>query len=457
MLETSGVPVFGKDGSFKGYRGIDRDITVRKKAEEELKFRLKFENVLSSISTDFITMPVEEIDACITKALERIGELVSVDRSYIFLFREDGKKMDNTHEWCSKGITPAIDQLQDLNPRDFYMVRTMIDARNVVQIESLSELPPEAEVDRKEFESEGIKSLVLVPLYVEDTDVGFIGFDSVKKEREWTPDTISLLKIVGEIIVSAVVRKKAQEAIIQERNRAELYLDLLGHDIGNLHQGIYTSLQIANMKKDMGGDPSDVIARAEEVTKRSMKLVKTVLLLSRLRSLDPDLKPINICDTIQQSIETMHKVFPNKDIEVTPICKDSCVPILAEPLISELFFNLLHNGIKFQEGKLAKLEVDVIEKEGHIEIHFCDHGPGISDEMKKSMFKRFQTGGNGSQTGLGLSLVKALVDRYKGTIVVSDRIEGDPTQGARFIVSFPVMDDVNNLRAGYSSVSSLLS
>jgi signal transduction histidine kinase len=333
----------------------------------------------------------------------------------------------------------------------------MLEQNGPVMMNSLSRLPDEAEIDRRELQKKGTSSLVLMPLHVEDKDVGFIGCDSVNKEREWSPDIISFLKIVGEIIISAMIRKNAQDDIIRERNRAELYLDLLGHDIGNLHQGIFTSLQLANMKKDMGTDPFDVLQRAEEVTKRSMNLVRTVLLLSRLRSRDPELEPMDICTSIKQSIDTMYKIFPQREIHVEAELNEPCTPIMAEALISELFFNILHNGIKFQEGKLAKLEIEVFEDEEKVEVHFCDHGPGIADDVKDSMFERFKTGGNKSQTGLGLSLVKALVDRYNGKIWISDRVEGDPTHGARIIVSFPTVKELNNLRASYSSISSLLS
>ena len=64
-----------------------------------------------------------------------------------------------------------------------------------------------------------------------------------------------------------------------------------------------------------------------------------------------------------------------------------------------------------------------------------DYGKGISDSMKKELFERFYSKAKGS--GLGLSIIKTLVERYKGKIWVGDRIYEDYTQGTTFGMIFP--------------------
>jgi signal transduction histidine kinase len=436
-LDVRAYPVLGQDGELLYVIEHLRDITKEKGNEQKLKFRISLENVISSISTDFINMPIEDIDRGIDKSLERIAKLVNADRSYVFLYRENGTIMDNTHEWCEKDIEPMKDRLQDLGTDDFYCVRQLRSNKSEIVLSDLGELPDEAGPDREEFEKEGIQSLVLVPLLSGVQDIGFIGFDSVKERRRWNQDTITLLKIVGETIVSALLRREAQEELIIERNRAELYLDLLGHDIGNIHQGIHTSLQLARLSPRDEDRKAFAMNSAQELTNRSIKLVHNVLLLSKLRSKDPELMPIRIDDVLDQASRTLRDVFPNKKIDLIMNCPPGITPIMAEPIISELFFNLMHNGIKFQENGAPVVEIDVLEIDDRVQITVADHGPGIPDDLKEQMFQRFNKGGNGSQTGLGLSLVKALVDRYSGTIAVMDRVIGDHSQGALFLLSFP--------------------
>jgi two-component system sensor histidine kinase MprB len=68
----------------------------------------------------------------------------------------------------------------------------------------------------------------------------------------------------------------------------------------------------------------------------------------------------------------------------------------------------------------------------------ADHGPGIPDEDKTSIFFRFVRKVQDSEgSGLGLSLVLALTDRYQGRVLVEDRVTGDQEKGARFIVELP--------------------
>ena len=64
--------------------------------------RLEFEKLIASISTHFITLPLAEIDEGIRRALRSVGECAGADRSYVFLRSEDGKTVDNTHEWCAE-------------------------------------------------------------------------------------------------------------------------------------------------------------------------------------------------------------------------------------------------------------------------------------------------------------------------------------------------------------------
>ena len=75
-----------------------------KLAEEALQRRLRTEKLITGISTSFIKLTRDQIDTGINRALREIGEFTGIDRSYLFLFSEDGTKTDNTHEWCAKGM-----------------------------------------------------------------------------------------------------------------------------------------------------------------------------------------------------------------------------------------------------------------------------------------------------------------------------------------------------------------
>jgi PAS domain S-box-containing protein len=128
--------------------------------------------------------------------------------------------MDNTHEWCREGVESLIARLQKIPTGSFNMVNTQQKRRKVYNIPVVSELPEDFRTDREEFEAGGIKSILSVPMLFQKETIGFLGFDSVRKERNWSRDTISLLKIVGE------ARKNAEEALGSSEER---YRQLVEH------------------------------------------------------------------------------------------------------------------------------------------------------------------------------------------------------------------------------------
>lgn len=180
------------------------------------------------------------------------------------------------------------------------------------------------------------------------------------------------------------------------------------------------------------------ISSAESLVRKSLLMVKQVQLLSKVRYTEPRLERIRICEMMVDYGEKFKALFPNRDLDLRFSGPEECKPILAEPMIEAMFFNLLHNAIKFQDGKNAIVEMNVNETDEELQIEISDQGSGIPDELKDKIFGKFEMFGQKGRVGLGLSLVEVLVDRYKGSIEVMDRIEGDHTQGTKFLLKFPL-------------------
>jgi len=102
-----------------------------------------------------------------------------------------------------------------------------------------------------------------------------------------------------------------------------------------------------------------------------------------------------------------------------------------------LFNAIKHNNEPIPEIliKISKLQKD---ERNYIRIEFIDNGRGIEGNRKKSIFKRgFNDDRSTSGMGLGLSLVKKIIESYDGDIWVEDKVEGDYTKGSKFIVLIP--------------------
>jgi signal transduction histidine kinase len=115
------------------------------------------------------------------------------------------------------------------------------------------------------------------------------------------------------------------------------------------------------------------------------------------------------------------------------------INIIAEDLLEEIFINLFSNSVKYTDS--SEVRIDTLIREYSIGetkywmITVADYGKGIPDSMKKELFERFYSKAKGS--GLGLSIIKMLVERYKGKIWVGDRIYEDYTHGTTFGMIFP--------------------
>ena len=192
---------------------VCRDITERKRMERALKDRVEFEKIVASISTSFINFALDEVDAGIEDALRSIGEFFGVDRSYLFRLFDDGTKTDNTHEWCAPGIVPQIENLKGLQTADFPWFMGRLNRFETVRIPSVADLPPDAGAEKDILQSGDIQSSILVPMVYGGTLVGFIGLDSVRQEKSWSEENIALLRIVVEIFLNALERKRVMDAL----------------------------------------------------------------------------------------------------------------------------------------------------------------------------------------------------------------------------------------------------
>ena len=214
--------------NFEGARailGIITDITDRKRAEEELRYRLEFQRLITTISSRFINLYPAQIDDEIDRTLQQIANFANADRSYVFQFSDDQKSISCTHEWCADQIEPLIGRLRNAPVDTFPWILKKHLRGEMVLIPRVSDLPSEAFKEKQEFMRQGIQSLLVVPMICSNKVMGFIGLDSVKEEKMWAGDTNSLLKIVGQVFANALENKKTRQALQQSEERLRIVFE----------------------------------------------------------------------------------------------------------------------------------------------------------------------------------------------------------------------------------------
>jgi PAS domain S-box-containing protein len=197
------------------------EIDIKDKELTEYWFNL--ETIISTISSRFLGNDL--IDDAINTSLRDIGVLAEVSRSYIFQFSDDMKIMNNTHEWCDEHSSPRVHKLHNLESAILPWWTQQLEEGRIIHVTETNDLPKEAQATKDFLELQGIKSVLVFPLYVKSTLRGYIGFDSVSNRKKWKESDFSLLRIVSQIIGNAIERYKFEEIVKNSEDRYKLILE----------------------------------------------------------------------------------------------------------------------------------------------------------------------------------------------------------------------------------------
>ncbi len=161
-----------------------------------------------------------DINHAVQMILSRVGEYIGVSRVYIFedLFNNYTR---NTYEWCAPGVEPAIQDLQNLC-KDDYSYEIIVNPSGLYVSDDVSTL---TEKDRAILEPQGIKALAILPLFQQDTPIGFIGYDDCIKTRRWSYRELMFLKGVGSVISSLIIRRNVETEIIRSYEVLQMISD----------------------------------------------------------------------------------------------------------------------------------------------------------------------------------------------------------------------------------------
>ncbi len=235
--------------------------------------------------------------------------------------------------------------------------------------------------------------------------------------------------VIG-VLSSGIDITESQRAASELKAAVEtsmLYLDLMGHDIRNQLQAITMS---ADLLKDMAQSPDGerlleyVISAADACDALIDKVHATENLLS------VPLGDVSLKETLEQTLDLFRRKHGKVKVMVDYGGLD---PIIrADPYLENLLRELLENAIKHNPKEKKRVWICIGQRDDGFKIAISDNGPGMSEKMKLSLFDLEKRLG-----GVGAQQVKHIVDKYRGHIVVVDRVEDEPKQGVEIRVWLP--------------------
>src|SRR5271157_715138 len=238
---------------------------------------------------------------------------------------------------------------------------------------------------------------------------------------------------------------KTEEELHAAKAEIEIYIDLMSHDIRNLNQISVGYLELAIDALDRGVKPDDQLKqslyKSLQSLNNSSKLIDNVKMILQKRTGGIKLRAIDIGQMLDE-VKKLYEIAPGRVVTINYTPAKDCL-VMANELLLDVFSNIIGNAIKHSTGPIV---VDIgVEKftsdyKRYYMVSITDNGPGIPDEQKGKLFTRFEKGktkaGGG---GLGLYLVKTLLEDFHGVIWIENRIPGDYTKGSRFVILLPVM------------------
>ncbi len=419
-LNVSASLLRNERGEVIGSLGVIKDITEHKRSRD-VQAAI---NSLLQLSLENISL-----DEILKKALDlilSIPRLSLESRGCIFLVEEPGELTMKVQRGLSSAIQNSCAQVTF--------------GRCICGLAALSrEIEFAGKVDeRHETRYDGMTAHghYCIPILYAGEILGVINL-YLKAGHNYNDKEVEFLQAVANVLASIIKRKQLEREILEAKEDAELYLDILSHDINNLNQVAFGYLELL-LDSKLDEKQRTQVERTLNSTLGGIKLIEDVRLLQRIKELrgaglqDIDLNEV-IIQVIAEFSASSQKKIAFKYIPRTFLVK-------ADPLIKEVFVNLIGNSIKYS-GESVEIGIDVeefVKDNRFYRVCVEDNGDGVPDELKVKIFNRFERGTKKARgRGLGLYIVKTLIERYGGEVWVEDRVKGDYKQGSRFCFTVP--------------------
>jgi signal transduction histidine kinase len=278
----------------------------------------------------------------------------------------------------------------------------------------------------------------------------------------WLWHALRLMAYVIVLGFAVFERKRAEDAIKKlnqdlQTRAAELeasYRDMesfsysASHDLRSPLIKIHTASRI--LLRDYAGrlkGDSQLLNTIEENAKKMERLINDLLAFSRISTKEIQKSEIDMTALTKEVFEEFKSTIGNRHVQLQ--MKDLPPAHCDESMIRQVFANLLSNAIKYTKPKeVAIIEVGGIREENENIYHVKDNGVGFNMENADKLFNIFQRLHSQEEfegTGIGLVIVKRIVEKHGGRVWA----EGRPKEGAKFCFTLPVKEDLHKFHSSY--------
>ncbi len=227
---------------------------------------------------------------------------------------------------------------------------------------------------------------------------------------------------------------------ISERKREEELLDRLVHEMNDNNQIVVSTIE--NVLPELGDSALETQLRsALDLLFNNVNLIRKAYTLLQVEHESETLGALKAEGQLEEAILQYQRHHPDKELQVTTAVDEDAPLVRADEFLVDVFLALLEHAAE-HGGPTAEVEVsitpDTKRTPSKVIVNFTHSGHGTIPEAPEHGYETFGRARGGDELGLGLSIIRSVLERYNGTVTVKNRVEDDPNQGQVFLLGLPV-------------------
>ncbi|MEF8831778.1 MAG: ATP-binding protein [Halobacteriales archaeon] len=257
-------------------------------------------------------------------------------------------------------------------------------------------------------------------------------FQAVAHERNaFDESDLDLARLLVNHAETALDRLEDEQRLQRQRDDLELLNQVLRHDVRNDLQLTVASADA--LADDVDGEQGDRLGTLLEAAEDAVELIETAGAMADVL-LEPDrtTERVSLRAVLETELADLRETHPDAEVVVADELPD--VTVRADGMLSSVFSNVLKNAVQHSDRDVPTVTLSAERTGDAVLVRVADDGPGVPDARKEGIFGKGEAGLDSAGTGIGLYLVRTLVEGYGGAVEVRDN---DP-RGAVFEVELPV-------------------
>ena len=405
---------------------------------------LRFERLLFDLSARFANVAGEQVVAEIENALKQLLEFLGFDRCNFSEFTADG----TAAILCSAAVERTERFLPGPIPAHQSWYTKEARLGHTIVIRSPKDFPSEAAAAAEYFRHSGMRCSLFIPISVGSRIVASIGFGSFRSTREWPDEFIARLKVIGEVMAQALMRKRsdaalrASEAETARLMRQTLLGELSGTIAHELNQPLTAILLNAETAQHLLGQKNvdlgkfqEIVADIIEEGSRASEVIGRVRKL--MRKGESRLESIDLNQLVETTMHLLRGEFARRKVNTDFAPAKNLPMISGDPVqLQQVLLNLIMNAMEAMSAKAPLQRVINIRTradDNKIAVAVVDYGAGVAVENKTRLFEPFFTTKQHG-LGLGLSICSTIVNAHGGKLSIENNVGG----GATAVVTLPI-------------------